>query len=210
MNFSCQKKKTQCSHRTSRFCAPPGRLFSTEKLCWEVTHLPSPSHQKVTLHWHSSVLPQRTGAYSYFKGTTKSQKAQDKLGTLTKEYLTWVPWNSFASIQERLIEESLSENKKLSWASRKSGLPYERAWALQPTQKFSVVPRDQAVLEACKQSTARPLHYLLHPPNHPSSWGTDSSKHLHAGKHWRHKISACVQKVSSCNQWKKQQSSSWP
>lgn len=189
-------------------CVPTGILLNTEKLCWEVTRLPSP-HQKVTLHRHYSVLPQTTGAYSCFKQTTKAQKAQDELGTLSKEYLNWVPWNLFASIQERLIQE-YSRKTKLSWVSRKSGLPEERAWALQPTQKYSVMPWDQAVLEVREPSRARPPHYPSLNPKSPQllrHWfkQTPSSREALETEN-----SACVYKVSSCNQWKKQQSSSWP
>lgn len=156
-------------------CAPTGIFLSTQKQCWEVTQtvtcLPSLSHQKVTLHWHSSLLPQTTGVYSCFKQSLRTQKAQDNAGTLSKEYLNRAPWNLFTSIQERLIKESLPENRKLSWMNRKSRLPEEKAWALQPTQKYSVVPR--------------PSYYLLNPQITPDPAGVLFKHTTSSKRHWR-------------------------
>lgn len=163
MHFLCEKKKSQCSF--VELSAPTG-ILSPQKQCWEVTCLPSLSHQKATPHYNSSVLPQTTGVYSCFTQTPWTQKAQDKLGTLSKEYLNWALWNLLASIQERLIKESLPENRKRSWVSRESRLPEEKAWALQPAQKYSVVPR--------------PLYNLLNPQILRGFKHTASSR-----RHWR-------------------------
>lgn len=107
---SCKKCTSHVGKRNPsaafvELCAPTGILLSTQKQCWEVTEtvtcLPSLSHQKVTLHWHSSVFSQTTGVYSCFKQTPRTQKAQDNLDTPSKEYLNRAPWNLFASIQDR-------------------------------------------------------------------------------------------------------------
>lgn len=126
--------------------------------------------------------------------------------------LNGVPWNSSASIQEQLINELLSENTELSWASSKSGLPEERAWTLQSTQKYSWCYGTRLSWRHAEQGACITFFFFstFLSPDCPSSWSTDSSKRLHLEKHWKQGVSAYVWKVSSCNQWKKQQSSSRP
>lgn len=115
--------------------------------------------------------PSNYWVYSCFKQTPRTQKAQDNSGTLSKLYLNLAPWNFFATIQERLLKESLPENRKLCWVNRKSRLPEVKAWALQSTQKYSVVPR--------------PSYYLLEPQITPDAEGVLFKHTASNRRHWR-------------------------
>lgn len=197
MHLSCEKKKSQC-----RLCRALCTYWHSSQHSETMlgSHLDSHLSTKSLTPESTSALeffflPQTIGLYSHFEQTPRSQKAQDKLSTLSKEYFNWAFWNLFARIQEKLIKESLPENK--------------------------TVLREEKIKAAWRESTsfwansevqcgAKALTLPSKSPNHRKFWGGFIQAHNFIQEALETGILSCVWKVSTCNQRNKHQSSPWP
>lgn len=166
MHLSCEKKKSQC-----RLCRALCTYWHSSQYSETMlgSHLDSHLSTKSLTPESTSALeffflPQTIGLYSHFEQTPRSQKAQDKLSTLSKEYFNWAFWNLFARIQEKLIKESLPENK--------------------------TVLREEKIKAAWRESTSfwansRPSHYLLKAQITANSEGVLFKHTTSSRRHWR-------------------------